>query len=258
MKDLIVCFSGTGNSFYVANEIAKSQNHNNIIMLNELSKDNFQIPERLGFVFPIHISREPLIFEKILREVLSTVKDFTPLKFVYAISTAASNSPGWAHIRLEKTLKDFGIATTYVNHVKLPRNYAHQQPQEKIDQLFSEADVKIKSIINDIENEKIKFPKFKIFTRTFTVLTYFINKNFTNHYSSEFEVTEDCINCKLCYRSCPANNITMENGKPVFHDNCYACSGCINTCPTNAIIKKKDDGKRYKNPKGNFNHLYRS
>ena len=258
MKDLIICFSGTGNSYYVANKIAQSQNHNNIIMINELNKFKFEVPERLGIVFPIHMSREPFTVEQEMRKLLSTIKDFRSLQFVYVITTASINSPGWAHIRVEKMLKDFGVATTYVNNIKMPDNIINPTSEEKSKQLFKEADIKIDQIIKDIEEEKIKFPKFRIFTRSFTNISFLFNRFYAKHYSEDFIVSDECTGCKLCYKSCPAGNITFENGKPVFHDNCFACTCCINTCPTNAIKKKKDNGKRYKNPNGNFNHIYRS
>jgi len=258
MKDLIICFSGTGNSYFVAQKIAQSQNHNNIIMLNELNNDNFSIPERLGIVFPIHMSREPIIVEKKLKEILTEIKDFSNLKYLYAISTASSNYPGWGHIRIEKLFKDFGVATSYVNNVKLPSNYRIKTNEKNNIALFNSATTKIDQIISDINEEKFKFPSFRLFTRSYTNLTYLFFRYYIRHYSESFHVTDDCISCKLCYKSCPANNITFEKGKPVFHDNCYACTGCINTCPTKAIQKKRDNKTRYKNPNGNFNHIYRS
>ncbi len=258
MKDLIICFSGTGNSYFVAQKIAQSQNHNNIIMLNELNNDNFSIPERLGIVFPIHMSREPIIVEKKLKELLTEIKNFSNLKYLYAISTASSNYPGWGHIRIEKLFKDFGVATSYVNNVKLPSNYRIKTNEKNNIALFNSATTKIDQIISDINEEKFKFPSFRLFTRSYTNLTYLFFRYYIRHYSESFHVTDDCISCKLCYKSCPANNITFEKGKPVFHDNCYACTGCINTCPTKAIQKKRDNKTRYKNPNGNFNHIYRS
>ena len=45
-------------------KIAQSQNHNNIVMLNELDIKNFELPERLGLVFPVHLFREPFVVEE--------------------------------------------------------------------------------------------------------------------------------------------------------------------------------------------------
>ena len=258
MKDLIICFSGTGNSYYVAQKIAQSQNHNNIVMLNELDIKNFELPERLGLVFPVHLFREPFVVEEKMKELFSTIKNFMPLNFLYVVTTASGKSPKWAHIRVEKMFKDFGVATTYVNNIKMPLNVINPTDAEKSKVIYDEADIKIDSVIQDLKEEKFKFPKFRLFTRTYSNLSFYANRYYARCFSEKFVVTDDCTSCRLCYQSCPANNITFENGRPVFHNNCYACTNCINTCPENAIKKQKDNGKRYKNPKGNFNHLYRS
>ncbi|MGD1821449.1 MAG: EFR1 family ferrodoxin [Pleomorphochaeta sp.] len=257
MKDKIICFSGTGNSYYVAKKIAEFQNHDNIVMVNELEK-NFELPERLGFIFPVYVSREPIFIENKIREVFSQIKDFKKLQFVYVITTAGTNSYGFSHIRFEKMLKDFGVATTYVNNIKMPNNLINPISQEKAKELYIEADKKLEIINNDLLEEKFKFPKFRIFTRTFSNITYLFIKYFTRHYSENFVVNDDCNGCGLCYESCPANNITMENGKPVFHDNCYACTACINNCPKQAIDKKNKKKIKYTNPNGYFYHKYRS
>ncbi len=257
MRDSIICFSGTGNSYYVAKKIAKSQNHNSIIMVNELD-DKFELPERLGFIFPVYVKREPIFIENKIREVFSKIKDFTNLKYVYLVTTAGSKSPGWTHIRFEKILKDYGVATSYSNNVAMPNNLIHLKTDEEYQQIYNKANNTIDLIINDIKEEKFKFPKFKLFTRSFTNITYLFIKYYTRHFSEDFIVSDKCNSCNLCYTCCPSNNITMENGKPIFHDNCYACSACINNCPQDAILKKNNKTKKYKNPKGYYYHKYRS
>lgn len=257
MKDTIICFSGTGNSYYVAKQIAKSQNHDNIIMINEIN-ESFELPERLGFIFPVYISREPIFIEKKLREILSKITVFTKIQYVYLITTAGSNNPGWTHIRFEKILKDFGVATTYVNNVKMPNNLIKIKDIEESKVIYKTADLKINTIINELKEEKIKFPKFKLFTHSFSNITYLFNKYYTKHFSENFIVTSDCTSCKLCYQSCPSNNIKMQDGKPIFLDNCFACNACISNCPEEAIIKPKGKNIKYKNPNGYFYHKYRS
>ena len=48
-------------------------------------------------------------------------------------------------------------------------------------------------------------------------------------------VSEDCVGCGKCAGLCPAGNIRMENGRPVFGDKCTACLGCYHRCPKKAI-----------------------
>ena len=65
-----------------------------------------------------------------------------------------------------------------------------------------------------------------------------------------------CIGCGLCTKICPRGNISLENGKPVFHGNCELCTGCLHACPQNAISwqcsKKK---KQYRHPQISITEL---
>lgn len=52
---------------------------------------------------------------------------------------------------------------------------------------------------------------------------------------NKFYVTDKCVGCGTCAARCPENNITIENGKPVWHGNCTHCCACIAGCPHEAI-----------------------
>ena len=46
-----------------------------------------------------------------------------------------------------------------------------------------------------------------------------------------------CIGCGQCKKDCACFNISMENGKAVFHDElfCMQCGHCIAVCPAHAV-----------------------
>jgi ferredoxin len=46
---------------------------------------------------------------------------------------------------------------------------------------------------------------------------------------------EKCIGCGWCAEKCPALNIRIQDGRPVFGRKCVMCFGCIYGCPKNAI-----------------------
>jgi len=55
----------------------------------------------------------------------------------------------------------------------------------------------------------------------------------------EYVVTEDCIGCELCVRTCPVACITGES-RQIHHidaSKCIKCSACIRACPAHAIIR---------------------
>jgi MinD superfamily P-loop ATPase len=51
----------------------------------------------------------------------------------------------------------------------------------------------------------------------------------------KFYTTDKCVGCGKCAESCVLNNITLENGRPVWHGHCTHCMACICGCPTEAI-----------------------
>ena len=67
---------------------------------------------------------------------------------------------------------------------------------------------------------------------------------------SGYHVNDDCISCGICRKVCPAGNITIEDGKPVFHHQCKSCMACIQHCPKRAINyqEKTQKRRRYTHP----------
>jgi Pyruvate/2-oxoacid:ferredoxin oxidoreductase delta subunit len=50
-----------------------------------------------------------------------------------------------------------------------------------------------------------------------------------------FHTTAECIACGLCVRTCPLQNITLDNGHPRWHGHCTDCLACYHICPQHAI-----------------------
>lgn len=69
----------------------------------------------------------------------------------------------------------------------------------------------------------------------------------------KFTATEECTGCGRCEKLCPLANISLEDGRPVWHGNCTQCMACIGACPQNAIeFGSRAKGKRryYLSPAG--------
>lgn len=255
MKNLIVCFSGTGNTYYVASKIAETLDDCKIEMISNINNENFIMPERLGIFFPIHVCIEPRIINQFISNILGKSKDKETLKYVYSISTAGSNILLYGNKRVDKELKDVGITLSYAANVKMPNNYYPKNSDEENKKIIEKANIKINHIAEELNEEEFRFPKWK--PKLFGFLLYLIYNSMSKHYPEDFKVTDACINCGICYRECPTNNITMIDKKPTFGNNCLACTSCINSCPTNAIYRKKMNEKQYKNPLLKFEQVYR-
>lgn len=53
--------------------------------------------------------------------------------------------------------------------------------------------------------------------------------------STAFVVSDKCIGCGQCAKRCPMNNITIQDGKPIWSNGCTHCMACICYCPAEAI-----------------------
>jgi MinD superfamily P-loop ATPase len=65
-----------------------------------------------------------------------------------------------------------------------------------------------------------------------------------------FRVDEKCNHCGICRNVCPAQNILMVQGRPVWQHRCEQCLACIQWCPQKAIqVGNKTSGfERYHHP----------
>ena len=53
--------------------------------------------------------------------------------------------------------------------------------------------------------------------------------------ANAFTAGDACTGCGQCAELCPMNNITIQNGKPVWGGDCTHCMACICRCPAEAI-----------------------
>ena len=86
MKTTLIYFSGTGNSFYCAKEIAKELGETEIIPITIFNnEENIAInSEIIGFIFPVYFADLPDIFKKFIMNIVPAENQYF---FTIAIET---------------------------------------------------------------------------------------------------------------------------------------------------------------------------
>ncbi len=241
---MILYFTGTGNSRHVARILAKDLDDELVDVtpfLKENKTGDFTSEKPYVVVTPTYGSYIPLILEKFIKE-----SSFSGAGDIYFILTcgASASKPGVAKRVLplceKKSLRFRGI-----EQVVMPENY--------ITLFFAPCEETAKKIIEKAEEElpsiaeKIKMGEPLQVKGRFTMTTYVTNPLFYKIFVKDkpFYATDACVSCGNCVTVCPLNNVTLENGKPVWHGNCTQCMACICRCPAQAIeYGKRTKGKR--------------
>ena len=241
---MIIYFSGTGNSRFVAEAIADRLN-DEVVSANTYIKENrkgsFTSETPWVFVFPVYLSTMAQPLSKFIRE--SEFKGNDKAYFIATCASAVGASPNLASIICkEKNFKFMGLA-----RVQMPQNYIamfKMTEKDEIERRVSEAVKNADTLTEVIKSGKDFETKFA--SKFEHKMTDFVEVLYVNFFTStkNFKATDACTGCGLCEKQCALNNIKMENGKPKWIKNCSHCMCCINSCPKAAIeIGKGSVGK---------------
>lgn len=234
---MVLYFSATGNTEYIAQEIAKRLDDECVNILDRVkTDDNSVLHSDKPFIIcaPVYVCEMPRFMSKYLKK-----QTFIGNKDVYFIFT----SGGYCGISGQLAKWMFRKKKmNYRGHAefKMPRNYVANDAypmlsKEEVEDRIIKSHEKIASVVADIQaGNKLTARHIFLFE---TIITLPFNPVWCKQklLAKDFYSTEQCIGCGKCVKLCPLNNIELKNGKPVWSDNCTHCMACIGNCPTQAI-----------------------
>ena len=224
----IFYFTGTGNSLFAAQKIADATDATLISIPQAIGEKKSYTDDAIGFVYPQYANGLPKMVRRFILD-----NEFKA-DYFFAIDLYA-----FIHINALGEISSL-LPINYGVYLKTPMNFiilysAPKKPRK----ILAKAEIKLDKIIADVKNRvnrSIKPRKGE--------------GNATKHFcKSDFKVTEDCKQCGICTKVCPANNIVQGDGV-AFGNQCELCFACVNFCPSQAIYSKKAMLKRrqYRNP----------
>lgn len=241
---MILYFSGTGNSKYIAKRIAEAIRENTVD-LNMKIKENDTSPLQTGrdviIVTPTYAWRIP----KIVSEWIDKTEfiDGKRIWFVMNCGSEIGNAEKYnRELSEQKKLQYMGTA-----RILMPENYIAMFDAPKAEEarkIVEEAEPDIEKVIAYIKaGKEFCLPRNNLYDR---FMSGPVNPIFYKFFvkANAFQANDSCIGCGQCVKKCPLNNIHLEQEKPVWSKNCTHCMACICYCPTEAIeYGKKSVGK---------------
>ena len=243
---MILCFSGTGNSRYIAKKIA-DELQDEIVDMNAKIKATDYSPMKTGrniiVVVPTYAWRIPQIVSEWLckTELLFAERIWFVMDCGGEIGNAAKYNRRLAE---QKHLWYMGTA-----QVIMPENYIAMFGAPKTEEarkIVRNAEPAIMDIIAHIKAEQpFAVPRNNLYDR---LMSGPVNPIFYHFFvkSDAFRTDATCVGCGQCVKNCPLNNITLKDRKPVWGKQCTYC-------PTEAIeYGKKSVGK----PRYHFEKIF--
>ena len=250
---MIVYFSGTGNSRYVAQLLAKELNDELLDAVKHIKageRGALHSEKPWIFVGPVYGWQLPRVFADYIRTAeLSGCLD------AYFVMTCGSDI-GNASEYASALCKAKGLAYKGMLEVVMPENYIAMFPVPDAVQSARIIDQSKPTILKgaSLIRQGQPFPEKKpsVLDR---LKSGTVNNLFYRFFvkADSFYAKDTCIGCGKCELHCMLNNIHLSDGKPVWGNACTHCMACICGCPVEAIeYGKASKGKpRYQCPVSN-------
>ncbi|MDD2715345.1 MAG: EFR1 family ferrodoxin [Candidatus Wallbacteria bacterium] len=269
MKIAIFYFSGTGNTWWAAGQLATRLHdrdcevtvqsvENPLISDEQLLSRTLSEADQIVLGYPIYCSDAPAP----VKDFVKKLPRFAKRKNISIFCTQNSFS-GDGDSFLRKTLRHKGLTLRQSIQINMPTNFQVPIPPfsffppesgEKLEKMKERANWALSRfadlIVADEKYIQGKNPGYRLFGSLMRWIWKFGIKGLPRHLWAD---KSRCTRCGLCVESCPVHNILLENELPVFGKKCISCFRCYNFCPACAVNYLKgtlDTGKflRYHGP----------
>lgn len=238
---MIFYFSASGNSLWLAQQLAKATNDNLVNMADAVFRHScsfaLHLHENIGFVFPVYgWDLPPIVRQFIHQMMLQNESD----NYTYLYCTCGDDT-GRLLQRFRRALKDKHLHLDSAFALQMPNTYVCL-PGFDVDnatimkQKLHAATASIRSNIPALVSHRQEifqtrpgsFPRFK---------THVLGRFFHAFLITDkpFHPTTDCTGCAVCVHACPLHNIHIQDSRPVWNGNCTGCLSCYHHCPSHAV-----------------------
>ena len=235
---MIFYYSATGNTRFCADFLAqrlRSEARN----LLETTPDSASLKDigSVGFMFPIYCWGIPPVMKNFLEAVFPLLPENC---YVWTVCTCGDEA-GTAMKQFDKLLMKLrGRGADAIYSVIMPNTYVMlpgfdvDKPaveKEKLNRAPQRLSVIADSIL-DHKSGVYDVTQGSLPALRSAVYPLFIKWGVN---PKRWHASDACIGCGKCAAGCPASNITMSGGRPLWASRCFSCCACFHVCPVHAV-----------------------
>jgi ferredoxin len=253
MKTILYYFTGTGNSLSVAEGLCRGIGDCEPVSIARAGDTLGRISpeaERIGIVTPVYFFGLPSLVA-----VFAGRLDLSRARYVFGVATMGGSGGSAALRQLDGILRrgNAGRGLDAGFTVRMPGNYIlmYGPPMgRRQEEILREADRRVGEIADLVNRgHRARLSWSPLVSLVHRVMYPWFIAN-VHDADRKFTVDDRCTSCGLCAEVCPAGNLRLETGRPVWQHRCEQCMACIHLCPTGAIqAGPKTEGRaRYRHP----------
>ena len=248
MGTKLYVYTGTGNSLWIARQLALELKEAAVEFIPNLPGDFQERAERVGIIFPVHIWGLPSRVIQFVHRL-----QVKPETYLFALAVNAGQ-PAGTLLQLQELMSTRGQSLALGYSFVMPSNYipwGGPGPMDAQRRLFSKAQEKVKAIAGAILRlERKKVDRGPLWQNILFSRVYKMSFRSVHNMDKKFWVDDKCNSCGICSSVCPASNIEMTPEKPCWLHRCEQCLACLQWCPQEAIQygKKTVQYPRYHHP----------
>ena len=248
-RRVILYFTATGNSLYVARQLAGEAGE--LLSIPQLVKaGRYELEaDEIGIVYPVYGHMPPNMVREFIR------KARLKAGYRFAVLTYGNRKCNSAEIWDEVSRKA-GCPFDYITTMIMVDNWLpnfDMNEQMKIDKHIPESLERISSDINARRKwlEPVTETERQQHAGFLQVFGIDPDTGFLMRSQDAFAVTGGCIGCGICTEVCPRGNYSLTSTGVKTEGDCDFCFACVHNCPQKAIVfrqmKEVNPDARYRN-----------